>query len=76
MSDRPLTVAELNAMFEAVDNAALAREEREIRTEPAATATERLCPMNGPDGEHFYKLSAFVEDGQRCVYCGQRKTAA
>ncbi|MGW4803079.1 hypothetical protein [Kitasatospora sp. NPDC004272] len=44
--DRPLTSAELNAMFDATDNAALAREEAELRREERATK----CPGVGEYG--------------------------
>jgi hypothetical protein len=45
MTDRPLTTVELTAMFDAIDDADLARQERELRREEA---NYRLgCPQHG-----------------------------
>ncbi|BCK73983.1 hypothetical protein Srufu_079360 (plasmid) [Streptomyces libani subsp. rufus] len=59
--DRPLTIDELNRTFEAIDNAALARAEREMRAEQ----DEADCPTcrgSGADPEC---------DGAGCSNCDQ-----
>ncbi|MFD3336115.1 hypothetical protein ACFWV1_26230 [Streptomyces sp. NPDC058700] len=45
MTDRPMTASEINATFDAIENARLAREERELRREEANY--ELGCPQHG-----------------------------
>lgn len=49
MTDRPLTPAELNATFEAIDNTALAREEQALRAEENTADPYASSPDAGDD---------------------------